>query len=159
MGKRGYLSRAKRSRPRINRKRGGAFYLTRAKLHGERLSRYIPVSREVCEQEMAIHQNEDGYPQTSMRKFRHSILKRACYERFKPSKSAMIKLNVLDNREKMIDDSKKKLADLQRIKKTENFGAFEKAAKIDQQITNVRHKIRDERTALKELVKGWSKTC
>lgn len=158
MGKRGHLSRAKRSRPRINRKRGGAFYLTRAKLHGKRLSRYAPVSRESCEQEMAIHQNKDGYPQTSLGKFRHSILKRACYERFKPSKSALIKLNVLDNREKMIDFSRKKLADLQRIKKTENFGAFEKAAKIDRQITDARQKIRDERMALKEMVKGWSRT-
>ena len=127
MGKRStYIRRASRTKSKHTRKRGGAFYLTRSKLHGKRLSRFAPLSRSFCDEEMKVNRNNtDKYPTTNFGKLRHSILKRACYERFNPLKSssddAKYSLNV---GEKKIDDiEQKEIQALQRIKKKENFNS------------------------------------
>ena len=110
MGKRKIFSRAKPSRPKSsNRRTGGAFYLTRAKLHGKRLSRIVPLSREFCNAEMRINRRvKDNYPTTKIGKLRHSLLKRACYERFNPLKSTRNKLNILDTAEGKINERRRK---------------------------------------------------
>lgn len=160
MGKRStYIRRASRTKSKHTRKRGGAFYLTRSKLHGKRLSRFAPLSRSFCDEEMKVNRNNtEKYPTTSVGKLRHSILKRACYERFNPLKSSRMKLNTLDVGEKKIDELAKRIQALQRIKKKGNFGAFENAAKVEQQIADTRQKTKTEKEALQRQVKEWFKT-
>ena len=161
MGKRVYRRRPRCSKTKMKstRKQGGAFYLTRSKLHGKRLSRFVPLSQKFCKGEMQINRhNKKDYPTTSIGKLRHSILKRACYERFNPWKSAAMKLNTLDAWEKKIDESGKHIQALQRIKKKENFDTFENAARVEQQIADTRQKIKTEKEALQKQVKEWSKT-
>ena len=152
-------SRGSRSRPKHTRKRGGAFFLTRSKLRGKRLSRFAPLSQSFCDEEMKVNRNStDKYPTTRVGKLRHSILKRACYERFNPLKSSRIKLDSLDVGEKHIGELRKKISALQHIKKKEKFGAFENAARVDQQIAETRQQIKNENDGLRKMVKEWSKT-
>ena len=65
-------------------------------------------------------------------------------------------LNSLNVGEKKIDDMRKRVQALQRIKKKENFNSLETAARVDQQIADARQQMKSERNVLQKMVKGWS---
>ena len=78
MARRSFRSKRSRSRRNRNHKRGG-------KWHDpiRRSSKYLPyVSQALCDKETRINRHSKDYPKSRAGRLRHSVLKRACYEKY-----------------------------------------------------------------------------